>query len=87
MPAYLARPFLTLNAGRLREREALMRHFVLARVADAADLTGAMDRLRATGVRWYVYVGDAGPRWDPQRLHAAFADGMVAVYSAHGAFK
>jgi hypothetical protein len=82
MPAYIARPFIHTYGERTREREALRRHASLVQVAGEADFAAAMDRLRTLAIRWYVHVGDAGPRWDPGRRHAAFVDRRFAVYSA-----
>jgi hypothetical protein len=80
MPAYLARPFTHMFRGNAREREALKRHGLLVHVAAEPQAAAALERLRELGIRWYVHQGEAGPRWDPGRRHAAFADRGVAVY-------
>lgn len=79
-PAYLARPFVQVSKGGRRRAVALERYAALARVADEQDASAALARLHGMGIQWYVVAGDAGPRWDPGRRHAAFAAGDVAVY-------
>jgi hypothetical protein len=81
MPAYLARPGIHLTGGG-RERIALERWAALKDLDRQASLAGAMGRLRALGIAWYVVPGGKAPRWDPERRHAAFTAGGFAVYSA-----
>lgn len=80
MPAYLARPYI--HRGTRVKEVALQRHAALAGVADQQSVAAALARLRELGVQWYVVVDSAGPRWDPQRRQAAFAEGDFAVYSS-----
>jgi hypothetical protein len=82
MPAYLGRPFIHLSRGGRREAVVRERYAALAGVAAEQDVAGALARLRALGIQWYVVPGVAGPRWDPQRARAAFVAGRVAVYSS-----
>lgn len=79
-PAYLARPFVHISKGGRRQEVALERYAALAQVAAEQSASAALARLREIGIPWYVVVGSAGPRWDPQRREAAFAAGDVAVY-------
>ena len=83
IPAYLTRPFMHINSGGRRGQTALQRYAALGAVERQLSAPAALGRLRALGIHWYV-VADLdrrGPRWDPERRHAAFVDGMVAVYS------
>lgn len=79
-PAYLARPFVQIIKGGRRKEVALERYAALARVLDEQSASAALARLRERGIQWYVVAGSAGPRWDPERRHAAFATGEVAIY-------
>lgn len=81
-PTYLARPFIHMGKDRWRQRQVMKRYGALARVADEQDMWIAMARLRELGIRWYVVADGAGPRWDPERRHAVFVEGEVAVYSS-----
>jgi hypothetical protein len=87
IPAYLSRPFVRMTQGDAHAVEALRRYGSLARVRDAAGLDDALDQLRTLGVDWYVVADreERGPRWDPQRQHAVFVQGMVAVYAPRAA--
>ena len=80
MPAYLARPFVFLSRGGAPAELAQRRLDVLARLERAADAAAALDVMRSEGIGWFVVLGDAGPLWDPQRKHAAFAAKQAAVY-------
>lgn len=80
MPAYLARPYL--DRGAHAKEIALQRYAALAGVAEEQSVAAALARLRELGVQWYVVVDSAGPRWDPQRQQAVFAQGDFAVYSS-----
>lgn len=80
MPAYLGVPFVQSTLGG-RAAEVERRHLQLARAAGEANRRAALEQLRALGVRWYVVLGESGPRWDPGRAHAAFAEGKTAVYA------
>lgn len=83
MPAYLSRPFFPVSRGGRDKDVALERHAALARVADERSVSAALLRLRELGVQWYAVAGSAGPRWDPERRHAAFAASEIAVYSSN----
>lgn len=82
MPAYLTRPYIHIRAGGIRRQRALERHAALAGVAEEHNVSAALMRLRELGVQWHVVAGGAGPRWDPDRRHAAFVAGTVAVYAS-----
>ena len=81
IPAYLARPSIHLPGGE-REKVALERHGALLRVAGEESHAAVVARLRELGIRWYVVPEGKAPRWDPERRHAAFVSGSLAVYSA-----
>ena len=83
MPAYLTRPFIHISGGGRRGQVATQRYAALGGVAGEESAPAALGRLRALGIHWYVVANRdrRGPRWDPERRHAAFVDGMVAVYS------
>ncbi len=82
MPAYLARPFIHVAQGGRTKEAALERHAALAGVAEEESVAAALARLGELGIRWYVVADGTGPRWDPQRRHAAYAGGDFAVYSS-----
>jgi hypothetical protein len=82
MPAYLAYPIAHITGKGDRRNAALERYGALARIAGAGSVAQALGQLRDLGIRWYVVVGDEGPRWDPERRHAAFVAGRFAVYSS-----
>jgi hypothetical protein len=82
IPAYLAYTIAHVADKGERRNVALERYDALTRVAGAQDVAEALDQLRRLGIRWYVVIADEGPGWDPQRRHAAFVAGRVAVYSS-----
>lgn len=82
MPAYVTRPFIHVSWGGRRKEVALERYAALARVADGQTASASLARLRELGIQWYVVADNAGPRWDPERRHATFVEGTVAVYSS-----
>jgi hypothetical protein len=82
IPAYLAYTIAHVADKGDRRNEALERYDALRRIAAAGDVAEALGQLRGLGIRWYVVVADQGPRWDPQRRHAVFIAGRVAVYSS-----
>ena len=81
MPAYVTRPFIHISAGGPRAQVAVQRYAALGAVAREESPTQALARLRSLGIQWYVVAEKRGPRWDPERRRAAFAQGMVAVYA------
>jgi hypothetical protein len=83
IPAYVTLPQLQGTRGSRYKEVAMDRYSALSDVAHEETALAALARLHELGIRWYV-VAQAdrrGPRWDPERRHAAFVDGMVAVYS------
>ncbi|HJT60537.1 MAG TPA: hypothetical protein VJ797_02570 [Burkholderiales bacterium] len=82
MPAYVTRPFIHASRGGRTKEVALERHAALADVAREQRVAAALARLRERGIQWYVVADGTGPRWDPERRHAAFVGGDVAVYSS-----
>jgi hypothetical protein len=81
MPAYLGYAVSHIADPGPRRQLALERHAALNQVDAMKSLDDALARLRELGIQWYVVGGDQGPRWDPERRHAAFAEGRLAVYS------
>jgi len=81
VPAYLAYTISHTADGGPRAQIAWQRHAALAKIAEADSLSVARDELRKLGVAWYAVVGAEGPRWDPERRAAAFAEGSVAIYA------
>ncbi len=51
------------------------------------SMNEALGRLRKLGIQWYVVADRSGPRWDPERRHAVFVDGSMAVYSTRSTYK
>jgi hypothetical protein len=82
IPAYLAYPISHVADPGERRNVALRRYDAVARVARAESMAAALGQLRDLGIRWYVVVGEQGPRWDPARQHPAFTAGRFAVYSS-----
>jgi hypothetical protein len=80
MPAYLARPYIHRGQSAERQWAAERRVAALRVVAQESEAARALARLSALGVRWYVVPGRRGPKWDPMRRLAVFADQQVAVY-------
>jgi hypothetical protein len=78
IPAYVARPFIHTGP---RGEGAMRRYAALEEVARKESASAALERLRELGIQWYVVADKQGPRWDLERRQAAFAEGMVAVYS------
>jgi hypothetical protein len=85
MPAYLSRPYLEMIKDAPRKSVVEMRLAALEEVGRQADHAQAIEALQRLRVQWYVVTGDQGPRWDPQRSHAAFRAGTVALYAADSA--
>ena len=81
MPAYVGYAAAQLAEKGRRRQIALERHAALSEVDALENIDAALALLRRLGIRWYVIAADQGPRWDPQRRHAAFLDGRIAVYS------
>jgi len=76
-----------ISAGGRRQEVATERYAALGGVAREASAKAALQRLHELGIAWYV-VADRqgrGPQWDPQRQHAVFVQGMVAVYAPRAA--
>jgi hypothetical protein len=83
VPSYLSRPFIHIGRGGRDKEVALQRHAALVQVAEERGVAAALMRLRQAGVQWYAVAGSAGPRWDPERRHAAFAASELAIYSSN----
>lgn len=81
VPAYVARPYAHVSGDNRRGQIAMARYAALAGVAREDSAVAAMARLRELGIQWYVVADGRGPRWDPERRHAAFVEGVVAVYA------
>jgi len=82
VPAYVARFWIHDAFGGNTRSVASTRNQALGEVAQARDVTGAMQRLRALGVRWYVVTSPGRPAWDPGHGRAAWAQGAVAIYDS-----
>jgi hypothetical protein len=80
MPAYLGYVIAQVSDGGERRQVALERYDALYEVDAAGGIDEAMRRLRKLGIQWYVSGAGEGPRWDPERRHAAFVDGRIGVY-------
>jgi len=80
VPIFLARYKLQMMLeGDLRQ-EAVHRFEVLQKIEASTDFQDVLGRLRANGVTWYVWLGNTGPRFDPERRNAEHADAGAAVY-------
>ena len=80
IPSYLARPGIQMLHGAQHREVATERLARMAEVEAASDRLTAFTLLQRMGVTWYVRIGGEGPRFDPDRSHAAFATGNVTVY-------
>jgi hypothetical protein len=80
MPAYLAYAFAQVSDPGERRRIALERYGALREVDAAPSADEGLRRLRELGIDWYVTGAGQGPQWDPERRHAAFVEGGIAVY-------
>jgi hypothetical protein len=81
MPAYLSYVSAhTIEAPR-REKVALERYALLARLDRAPSAAAALEELRRLGIAWYVTTGWSGPPWDPARRQARFFERNVAIYA------
>src|SRR5712692_4971981 len=87
MPAYLGYAIAQIDDPGRRREVALERHAALNQVAAMESMNEALGRLRNLGIQWYVVADRSGPRWDPERRHAVFVDGSVAVYSTRSTYK
>ncbi len=87
MPAYLGYAIAQITGEGQRRQVALERRAALNRVEATESLDDALGRLRELGIQWYVVADRSGPRWDPERRHAVFVDGSVAVYSTRSTYK
>lgn len=81
MPAYLS--YISAHAieAPQREKVALERYALLARLDRAPSAAAALGELRKLGIAWYVTTGWSGPPWDPLRQQARFLEGNVAIYA------
>ena len=80
IPAYIARPWIQIVKKGRREEVAMRRWTELVGIEREQEAAAALERLHRLGIQWYVFVGPAGPQWDPQRGGAAFSRGAVTVY-------
>lgn len=83
IPAYLARPYTQFARGGRPGEVAKERYGELIEVGAERSAAAALARLRQLGIQWYIICEYEGPGWDPERRQAAFAEGIVAVYSAN----
>lgn len=79
-PVLLARPHLEMIKDGPRERVAAARLAALRDIDHATEYPQAMTMLRRQRVGWYVVPTNQGPRWDPDKAHAAFRSGTISVY-------
>jgi hypothetical protein len=81
MPAYLS--YISAHAieAAAREKVALQRYALLARLERAPSAAAAFDELRRLGIAWYVVTGWSGPPWDRARRQASFFERNVAIYA------
>ena len=81
MPAYLSYTSAHTIEAPPREKIALERYALLARLDRAPSAAAALDELQRLGIAWYVVTGWSGPPWDPARRHARFFERNVAIYA------
>jgi hypothetical protein len=70
VPTYLARPARQAIQDARRGPVARERLAFLHRIETEVDFKVASQALRERGITWYVWLGDAGPPFDPERRHA-----------------
>jgi len=80
VPTYLARFKHQTVWGESTRLGAVRRLEFLQGIEASTDLSEVVRRLRENGITWYVWLGKAGPRFDPERRNAAFQDGDAVVY-------
>jgi hypothetical protein len=80
MPAYLGYAVAQVSDPGERRRVALERYGALREVDAAPSPDEGLRRLRELDIQWYVTGAGQGPQWDPDRRHAAFVEGSIAVY-------
>ena len=81
IPAYIARPYIQFARSGRPGQVARERYAQLIEIGVEPSAAAALARLRQLGIQWYIISDDEGPGWDPERRQAAFAEGIVAVYS------
>jgi hypothetical protein len=81
IPAYIARPYIQFARSGRPGQIARERYEQLIEIGVEPTAASALARLRQLGIQWYIISDDEGPGWDLERRHAAFTDGIVAVYS------
>lgn len=81
MPAYLSYISAHTIEAPQREKVALERYAVLARLDRAPSAPAALEELRRLGIAWYVTTGWSGPPWDPDWRQATFVERNVAIYA------
>lgn len=81
MPAYLSYVSAHTIEAPQREKVALERYALLARLDRAPSAAAALEELRRLGIAWYVTTGWSGPPWDPERRQARFFERNVAIYA------
>ena len=81
MPAYLSYVSAHAIEAPQREKVALERYALLARLDRAPSAAAALEELRRLGVAWYVTTGWSGPPWDPDWRQARFFERNVAIYA------
>ena len=84
MPAYLSYISAHTIEAEQREKVALERYALLARLDRAPDAAAALEELRKLGIAWYVVTGWSGPPWDPAWRQARFVERNVAIYAVPG---
>jgi hypothetical protein len=83
VPAYLARASMNVNKVGPRRTVTEARLANLSALEKAPDYEASMSLLRRMGVRWFVWIGDNGPEFDPSLHRAAFSSRRAAVYDAY----
>jgi hypothetical protein len=80
IPSYLARANMNVNQVGPRHDVMADRLARLNKLESTTDLADALNQMRVMPVTWYVWIGVAGPSFDPTRSHASFVCKTVSVY-------